>query len=434
MASDPTAVQPMPPEVPVPEQPSPEEAAAVIASVPTYLARGRDLKRWWDTAGVERRFTERFPLTRTFNEPDAGYGYFAEALVDGRPLPIMGNFQAMFYDQPKSPRANPRPAAVWMRDQMREFILHYFMRVSDFRLPAAFVPAGQQTPPLFLQPFSWCPREEETLRGFGFQQLYYKLAGSGEVGAFAREQQFAVVDLREIGPKYEWIVLRVSIFDFTFKFQPFGAEQPSLVVPLQEASYLVVTRDFITDRTAPGSGAAGRYGFGYAFIKNPTPTLFAFGPGEFDAAIELIDFAVDDSGEVNVEMVFISNRPTGVVNVSLDPIDWGFRLADLATFGLSSRLMAPFQGLLAQLPGRPGDVDPVYAYIALANLLTGGAAASQLCISRDQLDKQFLVQHFMQHYTAISGSLPTWREICDWLDAAALPEWVIRGRRFQPSG
>ncbi|MGH9363307.1 MAG: hypothetical protein ACRD2T_15460, partial [Thermoanaerobaculia bacterium] len=392
MATEYVALQRIPPAVPVPERPSPEEAAAIIASIPTYLARGRDLKRWWETAGVERRFTDRFPLTRTFNEPDKGFGFFGEAPVDGRPLPIIGNFQAMFYDRPKTPRTNPRPAAVWIRDQIREFVLHYFMRVSDFRLPAAFVPAGQPPPPALLQPLSWCPRPEDTLRGFGFQQLYYKLAGSGEIGAFPPEQQFAVVDLREIGPKFEWIVLRVSIFDFTFQVQPFGTQTPSLVVPLDQASYLVVSRDFITDRTALGSGAAGRYGFGYAFIKNPTPTLFAFGPGEFDAAVELIDFAVDDGGEVNVDMVFVANRPTGVVNLSLDPIDWGCRIADLLTFGMSSRLLAPFQEVLNQLPWRPGDVDPVFAYIALANLLTGGAAASDLCISREQLDKQFLVQ------------------------------------------
>jgi hypothetical protein len=64
----------------------------------------------------------------------------------------------------------------------------------------------------------------------------------------------------------------------------------------------------------------------------------------------------------------------------------------------------------------------------LANAVTGGQAAQQLCISREQLDKDFLVQHFMQHYVTIVGSLLTWRQIPNWLDAAALPDWVVAGR------
>ncbi len=417
------------PAIEAAELPGPEEAAAILASVPVFLARGLDLKRWWEAARLTQDF-DRFPLERTFNQPDRGYGFFGEATVDGRPLPVLGNFQDMFYDRPKSPLADPRRAARWMRDQIREFALHYFMRVSDFRLPAAFVPPDVQEPPPCLQPFSWCPRPEDTRRGFGFEQLYYKPAGGGPIGTFPPAERFAVVDLRELGPKFDWIVLRVTIFDFSFSAQPFGPGTPQLVVPLSEASYLVVSRDFITDRTAPDGGGGGRYGFGYAFIKNPTPGRLAFGPGEFDAAIELIEFVVDGAGLIDVEATFVANRPTGVVNLSLDPIDWGCRVADLASFGMASRLLAPFRAALERLPGRPGDFDPVFASIALVNLLTGGAAAEQLCISREQLDKDFLLQHFMQHYQALSGSLFVWREIPNWLDEAALPEFVIRGRVY----
>jgi hypothetical protein len=50
-----------------------------------------------------------------------------------------------------------------------------------------------------------------------------------------------------------------------------------------------------------------------------------------------------------------------------------------------------------------------------------------LCISRDDLEKEFLAQHFMQNYDLIVGSLQTWRQIPDWLDSAGLPEWVVKG-------
>jgi hypothetical protein len=40
-----------------------------------------------------------------------------------------------------------------------------------------------------------------------------------------------------------------------------------------------------------------------------------------------------------------------------------------------------------------------------------------------------LIQHFMQHYQLMVGSLLTWRQIPSWLqrDQGHLPEWVIRG-------
>ena len=82
---------------------------------------------------------------------------------------------------------------------------------------------------------------------------------------------------------------------------------------------------------------------------------------------------------------------------------------------------------LAAFPLRLGQFNPVYAYIDVANALTFGQAGARLCITRDQLDKRFLVQHFMQHYQAITGSLLTWRQVPDWLDTASLPDWVVNG-------
>src|SRR5947209_6047357 len=80
------------------------------------------------------------------------------------------------------------------------------------------------------------------------------------------------------------------------------------------------------------------------------------------------------------------------------------------------------------LPTSFGSFDPVYTSVSLANLLTANQAAEQFCISREQLEKDFLAQHFTQHYTTIVGSLLTWRQIPNWLDAQALPEWVVTGR------
>ena len=44
------------------------------------------------------------------------------------------------------------------------------------------------------------------------------------------------VDLRTLGDVYEWIVLKVNIFNFNFKANLAGDNGPQLVIPLKEAS------------------------------------------------------------------------------------------------------------------------------------------------------------------------------------------------------
>lgn len=401
----------------------------IIDRVEHYLADGRALRRWWRRHGVRGRFRSRFELTRAFNQPELSFGFFDEVRLDSGTLPLIGNVQEMLFDQPRVPRAEGRRAAAeWMREQVREFALHYFMRVSDFRPPAAYVEPDRAPPPRFLRSLSWCPTEADTRTGFGFEQHYYKLRDSGRVGRFPQSRRHSIIDLRELGEEYEWVVLKVSIFNFNFNVDVLGPDRPSIVVPLREESYLVVTRDFITDEDDPEPGLIGEYGFGYAFIRNQHTGDLAYGPGEFDAAIELINFRVLPSGETRVRMVFVANRPEGVLNVRLDPVEWSFRTADLLTFGMTSRFFAPVRDALSAGTAGAPTVDPVFAYIDIANSLSGGAAADELCISREQLDKRLLLQHFNQHYQAVTSSLLTWRQVPDWLDREALPRWIVEGR------
>jgi hypothetical protein len=404
-----------------------EEDLAITNSVDRYLASGLALKQWWDETYPVNGFANRFPLERTFNQPDSSFGFFDQVLLDHKSLPIMGNFQNMFYDQPRTPTAFEAQAAEWMRDQIREFVLRYFMRVSSFCQPEACADPDRPVPPLALRRLSWCTEPTIQRQGFGFTQLYYKLR-DGQIGKFPSRIESAIVDLHDIGQKYEWIVVKVRIFDFAFSFKPFGPDTVELSLPLDEWSYLVLSPDFILDDDNPGPGLIGAYGLGYAFIKNPTTGLIAYGPGEFDAAFELINFRVRENGVVCVDMVFVANRPERITNITLDPVDWSLKFADMFSFGLTSRLLSPVRGVLDGLPTGLGSFDPVYSYVALANALSGGRAAQDLCISREKLDKDFLVQHFMQHYTTIVGSLLTWRQVPNWLNSAALPEWIITGR------
>jgi hypothetical protein len=399
-----------------------DQDRAILRDLDRALADSLTLKRWWEQKNATGEYQERFSLIRDIHQPLSSFGFFDEALVGGRPLAVMGVVEEMIFDQPK--QAPPER----IRDEFREFLLRYFMRVSAFEKPTAYSDPGQPPPATYQPGLSWCPWDKAQKRGFGFSQLYYQRVGSGAPGKFSRRDEFAIVDLRDIGPQYDWIMCKVRIYDFKLRFRPSGPRGPTLELPLKEHNYLVLSRDFVTCRDDPEPGVLGEYGLGYGLLRDTgEDSVFAYGPGRFCAGFQLINFRILASGESRARLVFVVNRPHRILDVTLDPVDWGFRLANFFSFGLTSRLFAPAQFLLERLPLRVSGLDPVSAYVALANLLTGGLAGEQLCVSRQQLEKDFLVQHFLQHYGLIVGSLRTWRQVPDWLDEAALPERLRMG-------
>lgn len=411
----------------------------MLATVPKYLARGEALLKWWrevdpsTTWWFKPSAIQQFPLARPFNRPTRSFGFYGHAPVEGELMPVMGNVQEMFYDQTRGPVNPGADSAKWVQDQLREFVMKYFMRISSFRQPQAYVDAAYPIPPPALARLSWCPKESPEQVGFGFTQLFYKSATSGEIKPFPSYDHHAIVDQREVGRLYEWLVLKVRIFDFNFSFRPLGENGPELVFAENEQSYLVVSHSFVNynEKLPPElgkeyGGVLADYGIGYAFIKSPKAGQFRYGPGEFDAALELINFRIYRSGYISVRMVFISNRPTGVSNLVINPVNWGFRIADFLSLGIASRLVRPAEHILEQLPLQ-FRFDPVSAYISATNLLSSGYAAKNLCISMEQLEKYFLLIHFQQHYQTVVGSLLTWRLVRNWLDQKSLPPWVISG-------
>jgi hypothetical protein len=401
-----------------------------LADVEPSLAAGVELLHWSQKVQAQGGYAQQFPIIAQSNLPDESYGFFDQATIAGSPLPVMGVFQEQLFDKPKAPHGYERVAAEWLRAQVEQFVLRYFMRVSSFAAPQAFAGTDSKPPSGLIGNLSWCPGGPEQLGGFGYQQRYYKRAEDGQVRKFAAADQSRIVDLREIGPSYDWLVAFVNVFDFNFTLSLRTLKNsPELVVPLEEGSYLILSPEFIANDPHPEPGVLGRYGLGYAFLRLQGPKLVAYGPGEFKAAFQTIQFKVLESGEVRVCMLFVVNRPDRILNLSLNPLDWGRRMADWMSFGMASRLTAPLFGDSGKPAGggAPGGVDPVFAGISLANLLSGGYTSRELCITKEQLEKIFLVKHFMQHYQTISGALMTWRMIADWLDTATLPAWVLRG-------
>jgi hypothetical protein len=412
---------------PAPERDFTAEEQQVIDSAEQYLEDGIRLLRWWEAAELHSSFSERFDLQRSYNQAASSYGFFGSIDVRGRALPLMGNVQEMVYDNPRVPSRVSQDVASWIRDQVREFVLRYFMRISDFRQPESAATYARPAPTPIFSRLTWCPGRDVVEEGFGFSQQFYKLRTNGRIGRFPPDRASKIIDLRELGDTYEWIIAKVRIFDFDVTLRPFGESGPELVFTLNEESHLVLSRELITNQDDPAANVLGDYAVGYAFIKTPQSGFLAYGPGRFEAAVEIIRFRVIRGGGIRVHMVFVANRPASIASVSADPIDWGIWAVTWLTAGTGWQILRPVRELLDRRPFRIGTFDPVYGYVSLANGLTGGAAARQLCISREALDKQFLVQHFKQHYQTLVGSLLTWRQITDWTDESSLPDWVVNG-------
>jgi hypothetical protein len=399
------------------------EERNLLANVDRCLAAGIAIKDWWRVADATGGISDRFELTTVFNRPDTSYSFFATVPLPSGPLPVMGDVPFVFYDQPKG-----RELGRWDRE-VEEFALRYFMRISSFRLPQTVTSENPPSLPFPLDELSWCPKGYVTKEGFGYQQLYYKLRGSGEIGRFPEAESYAIVDQRELATRYEWIVAQVEIFNFRLSF-PFDPDRPQLTLPpSKKLQYIIFSNAFVLDEINPAPGVLGRFQFGYAMLEPlHDDSVLVYGPGHFAAGFQLFTFTVAADGTIKVRMPFVVNRPTSILNISLDPLDWGFYAAQLLTCGRADRLLEPLHAALDSLPFRPGGFDPVFTGIDLVNLFTLGLAGRLLCISKDQLEKFFLVYHFEQYYTMITGSLLTWRQVPDWLDPTTIPLWVKTGR------
>jgi len=311
----------------------------LLKAVDLALSNGLALKRWWEEKNPTRAYAKRVELVREFNESQSSFAFFDEVSLDGQTVPIMGTVDEMLYDKEKD-----KPTER-LRDQFREFILHYFMRVSSYHPPAAIVASGQSRHSdvqSFFQPLSWCPAGGYSLAGFGYSQHYFKLRESGLVGKFRERDWYSVVDLREIGNTFEWIIVKVHIFDISLALKPFGSQSFTIDVPQSEELYLAISPQFVTCQDNPTPEVLGHYGFGYAILKpEENRSIFARSADIFRTGFQLISFELDSKGQSSTQMAMVTNRPRRILDMDLNPVTLGFSLADLMTFGFASRLFSP---------------------------------------------------------------------------------------------
>lgn len=390
----------------------------IVRLADSTLARGADLLHWWERKDRASDYPDRFDVVRQYADGDRSFGFFDKALVGGSHLPVMGVVQEMFYDRQKV----AQPSVV--RDQVREFVLRYFMRVSHFREPEPVTDTSFTSRAAVEQAISWLPGESDRRVGFGYQQVYYKLAGSGRIGKFSTSEREQIVDLRQVGPVYDWIVLKVDIFDFQLSFAPFGEGAMKMQLPLKESTYLVLGPPFVRNAENPAPGVMAEYGFGYAFMPYAPPDgppMLAYGPGHFACAVKSVVFRVMDDGEVRLRASFVVNRPDKITSVDIDPIGWGLDATDRLTFKRASRLTSAMRSMAERLPLRLTGVDPLSTFISASNSLTAGLAGRRLGISKETLEKRMLVQHFMQHHEMFSTSMRAWRSVPDWTNPGQAP-------------
>ncbi len=323
------------------------------------LADGGEMHRWFQQKQRTADYAERFVVSPEYGLADEGFGFFDEAEVGGSRLPVMGFAQDLFFDRQKL----GDPDAI--RAQLREFVLRYVLRVSG-------------------------------VAGTAYQQLYFKLAATGQIGKFVNEERAQVVDLREIGSKYDWIVLRAD-----------GAA---------DAPFLMVGPAFVTDVEGPESGDRAEYGYGFAFVpSSPSkPGILANRAGYVRAGVQTITFRLTADGEIRARALFVVNRPDRIAAVDVDPIGWGLQVADLVTFRMASRVVSPLLAMTDRLPLKASRVDPIAAYMWMANAITGGLAEKHLGLSKAVLEKRMLLAHFKQQQEMLHRLLQVWRRVPDW--------------------
>jgi hypothetical protein len=394
---------------------------AILANVPTAIREGQDLKDWWARDRVTRVIPQSFPVASQALRPDENYGFVLDANLRQGLLPVAGVVQDQLYDYPKAPPGSKTADPEWIRAQVKEFVLSYFMRLTSAMPPPVAPQAPKTRPPELLRPLSQCSAEKAQRYGWGYQQWYYQLAGTGQIGKFPDSRRYDVVDLREIGPKYAWVVYLVTIYHFDITLPPAGTHGPKIVISTPQPVYTVMTPDFIVNRENPEPGVLGEYGYGYSVVVDPTVVspIKAL-PSTINNTIETITFRVLASGEVRAHMDFITPQPPRIV----DFVQFGFEVADKLSFGLASPLLNSVQRLLQ---GFVPQFDPIYTGIRVLNLVTAGIAADDFCITKEQLFKILMVLHFTDVVKMFNLSASLFMIVPDWTDPAGIPAWAKHG-------
>ena len=398
-----------------------------IADIETALAQARDLKVWWARVEAGSEKVERFELFPAVPGSEPVWGFFGEAPVQGKNVPVMGEVADDFFDQPRVPPAKQRQAARWMLGQIEEFALHYWLRSQASALPEPYPELGHGTPAPWLSWLSLCFPADQEFSGSRNLQRLFKLRDSGRIGEFPLAVRTAIVSLRQLETTFEWITLDTTSFNFNITVGGAHDESPSFVVPLTAKVHCVTSAELIVNRHRPGPGTLGDFGPGIGLISTASSGVLSIAPDMIRPGLRLQSLRVLETGEVRWRDVAIMPRPRQIASLSVLAPDLFLGAVDAMTLGTARGLTRTVKQALANLPLPAFGFDPVLGSIRLLNLMTGNRAADELCISQEQVEKEILAKQAQAMRQGALGSRQIWLQVPDWLDRTAIPGWVVRG-------
>ena len=395
-----------------------EEDWRILGQVESSLDAGVQVHKWWkkkDAEDKERRlrnagsaYDECFDLVRTFNPGKRAFAFFDQVALSNpdvqvkEQIPLVGVVQEMTFDYS---RGDPEDN----RDQIRQFVMRYLLRVSDYSRPDVFIAKTKKR----------TKEEAKILDGWGYSQVYYKLKASGAIGKFPEERQAQIVNMEEVGVTYEWLVLNARFFNILMSV-PRSGTKPHLQIPFYFDELVVTSADLIVNVEKPEPGVLARYGYGCAPVRNVAPEegTLVWGPGRFYPCYSALLFEVRCSGETIVTCPFAANRPDRVFGLSPFPAALATGAFKLMTLGLPS----------GWLPALNGGVDPVLTPVELLNRATGQIPAKHFGISKDAFVLDLMLEHFSAVYQLLSGAALTYCMVEDWTaPESSLPRWVQTG-------
>jgi hypothetical protein len=408
--------------------------APAVVDVPTAdieqaLAEGRVLKTWWN--GVEAGTTSvtRFELVPAFPGGAAVWGFFANATVSGKNVPIMGDVGDYFFDLASVPAAQRGKSAQWMCDQIQEFALHYWLRTQAWAQPLPYPQLDRLQPPALLKGFNLAPPSDPELSGMTNLQRFYKLQAGGATGEFSAADAREIIDLRELESRYDWVTVERLLLDFNLSLAVGGDNSFSLSVPLKTAIHLILSADLIANRRHPRPGVLGEFGAGFALMKRNGNGPLAIGPDKIQPGFQLQTLAVLDTSEVRLRIVTIMARPGGILNLSFNPVLWGEEIAEKATSQVPG-----LAGSMKQMSASNGAAhlgahfDPWFGPVRLMSSVGGKGLTSEVSLSWEQIERNILCAEAIGLRNALLGTRAAWMQVPDWLDAGAIPDWVVQGR------
>lgn len=384
------------------------------------------LKSWW--ASVENGSTpvDFFELVAEYPGASAARGFFAEVQINGEQVPVMGHTGDYFFDRTQGTSDEIAENAGAMVDQAREFALGYWLRVQAWAQPQPYPELGRLQPPVLLRGLSMAPPLDPELSGMANLLRHYKLRETGEVGWFPRESAQAIIDVRELQDKYEWITIARSLLNFDLSLS-FGPDQSlSLSAPLNTVMHLVLSSGLTVNELAPGPGTLGVFGTGCAFMAQTGTAPVAFGPDRLSPGLQLAVLRVLESGEIRLQTVTIMARPTKILSLSLDPNDWVVQAADRVSFGTASHLIKPVLEAFNKVSETSWGFDPASGTRKFLNRLMGSAGPETIP-EQEHFERQILLKQAVESRTALLGTRLTWMQIPDWTDKAVIPAWVQNG-------